>query len=79
MSKEHFMYTIDKKPGMSMFIDIKDMGIQNLQSFQHLSRKVASGKDDINDLLSGGKEVTDSFIVFINKIREVHPGARMTL
>lgn len=64
---------------MCMFVDIKDMGIQNLQSFQHLSRKVASGKSDMDDLLSAGKEVTDSFIVLVNKIKEVHPNARIAL
>jgi hypothetical protein len=37
---------------MRVFVDIKDMGIQNLQSFQHLARKTAAGNGNPDDLLS---------------------------
>ena len=62
-----------------MFVDIKDMGIHNLQSFQHLSRKIASGKTAPEDLLSGGKEVTDNFIVLISHVKESYPDIQIAL
>lgn len=79
MTKETFFHATDKKQGMKMFVDIKDMGIQNLQSFQHLSRKVASGKSGPGDLLTAGKEITDSFMHLVRKIKEEHPSAQVSL
>ena len=73
------MYETSASRGVRMFVDIKDMGIQNLQSFQYLSRKIASQKNHSDDLLSGGREVTDSFRIFVGKIRESHPGVRIAL
>lgn len=79
MAKEAFMQTIEKRLWMRLFIDIKDMWLQNLQSFQFLSRKTATMKADSRDMLSAWKEVTDNFMVLIKKIRESHPEAEITL
>ena len=53
MSKEHFMYMTNNRPGVSIFIDIIDMGLQNLQSYQHISRRRAAGKSHPDDILLG--------------------------
>lgn len=78
-TREAFMQMTEKKPGMRLFIDIKDMGLQNLQSFQFLSRKTASMQADSRDMLKAGKEVTDNFMVLIRKIRASHPDAEIAL
>lgn len=73
------MHETSVSKGVRMFVDIKDMGIQNLQSFQDISRRMVSKTIHPDDLLSGGREVTDSFRILVRKIRESHSGVRIAL
>ncbi|MDD2891656.1 MAG: hypothetical protein PHQ95_01705 [Candidatus Gracilibacteria bacterium] len=79
MTREHFMHMVGNKSGMRVFIDIKDMGIENLQSFGQLAKKVGSGTYSPDDLLTAGKEMTDKFTLFVERIRMSYPDALISL
>lgn len=69
LTKEAFFGLTEGKPGMRAMIDIKDMGLDNLASFDRIAEKVASGKYIQEDLLGAGKEVTEQFITFTDFVR----------
>jgi hypothetical protein len=54
---------------MLVFLDIRGMGIDNIQSFIQLARKVASGNYEKWELMTGGNSVTNKFTVFTNHLK----------
>lgn len=54
---------------MLVFLDVRGMGIDNIQAFAELARKVASRKYDKVDLMTGGDSVTNKFTAFTNHLK----------
>lgn len=79
MTHEHFMHMVWNKEGMRLFIDIKDMGIENLESFRQLAKKIGTGVYSSNEILSAGKEMTDKFSLFVGKVKKFYPDALISL
>lgn len=68
-TKEALIANVQGKKGMLVFLDVRGMGIDNIQSFARLARKVASGKYDKADLMTGGDSVTNKFTSFTNHLK----------
>lgn len=71
-TKEALISNVQGKKGMLVFLDVRGMGIDNIQAFSRLAHKVASGRYDKADLLTGGDNVTDKFITFTNHLKTKH-------
>ncbi|PJC56608.1 hypothetical protein CO024_02125, partial [Candidatus Gracilibacteria bacterium CG_4_9_14_0_2_um_filter_38_7] len=69
LTKEALTSNVEGKKGMLVFLDVRGMGIDNIQSFVRLARKVESGKYDKADLMTGGDSVTNKFITFTNNLK----------
>lgn len=68
-TKEALIANVQGRKGMLVFLDVRGMGIDNIQAFVRLSRRVASGKYDKVDLMTGGESVTNKFITLVNHMK----------
>lgn len=63
----------------SVFIDIKDMWIMNIESLRNLADIVSTWKYDRTVLLTSLNDVTNMFLKFVNCIQKRHPNAVIAL
>ncbi|MBS8121576.1 hypothetical protein [Candidatus Vampirococcus lugosii] len=69
LSKDKFMQNIESQNGISIFVDIKDMGIMNFSDFKNTIKDYKINKDE-DILLSTGSLVTSQFNYFIKSLSD---------
>lgn len=92
LTKEAFLEKNKGKTGIKVYIDIKDMGIENIFDFDFLAEQLLSlrekrQKGKISEkkyetekkslFLSAGKTVTDKFIEVQRRIQQLYPNANL--
>ena len=79
-SKESLVAETMGKAGIRISVDVKDMGLMNLESFRRIARKVAgSGKGADPAVLEAGAEVTRAFASAVGEIRKRFSKAEIAL
>ncbi|UFX83156.1 hypothetical protein [Candidatus Absconditicoccus praedator] len=69
LTKQAFMQKINGKKGLSVFVDIKDMGISNILNFRKLAEQFYNdGNED--HLLKAGFEVTKRFFYLFEELEK---------
>ncbi len=71
--KEAFEKHVKDRKWYYVFLDIRDMGVENFLSFKQLAQKILYGEFDDTDLLKWGDEITKRFFEVFNMIKKTFP------
>ena len=63
---------------MKIFVDVKEMGFLNLESFRATAREIAR-TGDASLALKTGMDVTKRFIGVVERIQKKYPNAQISL